>query len=248
MIFSFSYCDLLAYYWRHITLKMEQLIKAYLLVYNLSQVLGWFYLNYIALPYYTSILESGSSSSGMYQDTKDILRLLLLIPYLEVFHAVTGLVKSSPVPTFFQVTMRAFVFMAICEHYETVQPSIQFSTMVLVWNMSEIIRYAYYATNLIGIPLNVLTWLRYTLFIILYPIGAGSELLCMYVALPDIKRDDTRNIAMPNKFNVTFNFYYLVIILMVLYFPGFPQMYCHMLRQRRKVLGRPSQTDGKKSE
>lgn len=227
---------------------MKQLIEAYLLIYNLSQALGWFYLNYIALPYYKTMLETGTSSGEMYDEINATLRLLLLIPYLEVLHAVLGFVKSSPIPTFFQVTMRGFVFIAICDHYKPVQSSIQFSTMVLVWNMSEVIRYSYYATNLIGVPFKVLTWLRYTLFIVLYPIGAGSELLCMLAALPDIKNDHNRNIAMPNEMNVTFNFYYFIIILMFLYIPGFPPMYFHMLRQRKKVLGRQSQGEEKKRE
>ena len=228
---------------------MKQLINTYLLIYNISQAAGWFYLNYIALPYYQTILESGTSSGAMYEEVKDTLRLLLLIPYLEVIHAVLGFVKSNPIPTFFQVTMRAFVFIAVCDRYKLVQTSIQFPTMVLVWNMSEVIRYSYYATNLIGIPFEVLTWLRYTLFIVLYPIGAGSEVLCMFAALPDIKNDhNTPNITMPNEWNVTFNFYYFIIILMLLYIPGFPPMYCHMLRQRTKFLGRQSREEEKKCE
>jgi very-long-chain (3R)-3-hydroxyacyl-CoA dehydratase len=198
---------------------MKQLINAYLLIYNLSQALGWFYLNYIALPYYKTILVSGTSSGEMYEEVKYTLKLLLLIPYLEVIHAVLGFVKSSPMPTFFQVTMRAFVFIAVCDHYKPVQTSIQFPTMVLVWNMSEVIRYSYYATNLMGIPFRGSTWLRYTLFIVLYPIGACSEVLCMFAALPDIKNDHDRNITMPNKWNATFNFYYFIIILMLLYIP-----------------------------
>ena len=225
-----------------------QIIKTYLLLYNISQALGWFYLNYIALPYYKSILESGISSEDLYHEIKDVLRILLLIPYLEVFHAIFGLVKTNPLPTIVQVTMRAFVFIAICEHYPVVPSSIQFASMVIVWNMSEVIRYSYYATNLMGTPIDVLTWLRYTLFIVLYPIGAGSELLCMATALPAIKlNQDDRSITMPNSWNVTFNFYYLVIILMAFYIPGFPQMYCHMLRQRKKVLGRQTSEDKKEN-
>ena len=225
---------------------LAQLVKFYLLIYNISQALGWFYLNYIALPHYKSILESGISSDDLYQEIQDVLRLLLIIPYLEVAHAIFGLVKSSPVPTFIQVTMRAFVFIAICERYPLVPSSIQFAVMVIVWNMSEVIRYSYYAANLLGTPIDILTWLRYTLFIVLYPIGAGSELLCMYIALPAIQSNEDRSISMPNSWNVTFNFYYVTIVLMVFYLPGFPQMYCHMLTQRKKVLGRQSNEEEKK--
>ena len=227
---------------------MASIIKPYLLMYNVSQVLGWFYLNYIALPFYKEILDTGRQSTKMYHEIKQVLTLLLLIPYLEVIHAMTGIVKSSPVPTITQVTARAFVFIVICGHYECIHSSIQFSTMILAWNMSEIIRYSYYAINLMGIPVGVMTWLRYSLFIVLYPMGAGSEFLCMMKALPDIKKDQERNILMPNKFNITFNFYYMIIFFMFLYLPLFPQLYGHMLRQRKKILGRQAHSDLKKGE
>ena len=194
------------------------------------------------------LLISGTPSKEMYQDVAPLLRLLLLMPYMEVIHNTVGIVKSNPFLTFIQVTGRAFVVIAICDRYQHLHYSIQLSTMILAWNISEIIRYSYYAVNLAGSQIAALTWLRYTLFIVLYPIGAGSELACMITALPDIKRDQSYNIPMPNKLNVTFNFYYTVLLLMCSYIPLFPQLYGHMLMQRKKILGKQSETDVKKNE
>ncbi len=39
------------------------------------------------------------------------------------------------------------------------------------WSITEMIRYSFYAGGLLHMTPGVLTWLRYTLFIILYPIG-----------------------------------------------------------------------------
>ncbi|XP_015475103.1 very-long-chain (3R)-3-hydroxyacyl-CoA dehydratase 1 isoform X5 [Parus major] len=44
------------------------------------------------------------------------------------------------------------------------------------------------------------------------------------------------SLRLPNKYNVSFDYYYFLIIVMFSYVPLFPQLYFHMLRQRRRVL------------
>jgi hypothetical protein len=56
--------------------------------------------------------------------------------------------------------------------------------MVFAWSLTETIRFATYATGQLGIKLGWLEYLRYTLFYVLYPLGAGSEALLMYAAIP----------------------------------------------------------------
>lgn len=50
--------------------------------------------------------------------------------------------------------------------------------------MTEVIRYAFYACNLLGFEPYVLLYLRYTIFYILYPVGASSEAFLIYATLP----------------------------------------------------------------
>ena len=56
--------------------------------------------------------------------------------------------------------------------------------MVLAWSVTEVIRYSTYATNLLGFQPYVLLWLRYSLFWVLYPIGASSEAFVNYSTFP----------------------------------------------------------------
>lgn len=56
--------------------------------------------------------------------------------------------------------------------------------MVLAWSATEVIRYSFYAFNLLGENPYVLLYLRYTTFYILYPIGASSEAFLTYATLP----------------------------------------------------------------
>lgn len=78
---------------------------------------------------------------------------------------------------------------------------------------------------------------RYTTFIALYPIGVTGELLCQWAALPVIARTGAYSVAMPNAWNAIFNFYGVLIAIMLSYIPIFPQLYLHMFAQRRKVIG-----------
>lgn len=61
--------------------------------------------------------------------------------------------------------------------------------MVIAWCVTEVVRYSFYGLNLlIGTAPYVSTWMRYSLFFILYPVGAGSEFMLVQLAKPFEKR------------------------------------------------------------
>lgn len=74
------------------------------------------------------------------------------------------------------------------------------------------------------------------MFIVMYPLGVIGELMTIYAALPYVRKAGMYSLRLPNKYNVSFDYYYFLIIVMLSYIPLFPQLYFHMLRQRRKVL------------
>lgn len=56
--------------------------------------------------------------------------------------------------------------------------------MVFAWSLTEVIRYSFYAANLLGHEPYALLYLRYTTFYVLYPLGAASEAFVNYSTLP----------------------------------------------------------------
>jgi very-long-chain (3R)-3-hydroxyacyl-CoA dehydratase len=115
----------------------------------------------------------------------------------------------------------------------------------VVWSIAEITRYLWYALNIFDKNSYLLTWCRYSFFIVLYPLGITGELLCIYKAVVFLQPLKTRakySFNLPNSLNVSFDLYYFLILAMLAYIPVFPQLYGHMLSQRRKILG------GSKSE
>jgi hypothetical protein len=58
--------------------------------------------------------------------------------------------------------------------------------MLLAWSVTEVIRYPFYVVSLLGKDIYALNWLRYTLFLVLYPLGAGSEAFLSFSTLPPL--------------------------------------------------------------
>lgn len=86
--------------------------------------------------------------------------------------------RPLPLPTtMMQVSSRLLLIWAVVNRYPAATaPSPFYSSMLLAWSVTEVIRYSYFVWNLRGngVPGSV-TWLRYNTFYVLYPIGIGSE-------------------------------------------------------------------------
>ncbi|OEL33281.1 Very-long-chain (3R)-3-hydroxyacyl-CoA dehydratase PASTICCINO 2A [Dichanthelium oligosanthes] len=103
----------------------------------------------------------------------------------------------------------------------------------------EVIRYSFFGLKeAFGIIPSWHLWLRYSTFLLLYPIGLVSELGLIYVALPSMKESGKYCLRMPNKWNFSFEYYYLCVLLSSLYIPGFPYLFRYMLTQRKKALSK----------
>jgi len=207
--------------------------KAYLVAYNTIQTLGWSFL----LFQMASHLLSGGEVSTLYANTKLSLQIFQTGAVLEIFHAILGLVRSSVQVTTQQVFSRVYVVWAILYMCPTSQLSLGFPLLLFAWTITEIIRYSMYAVSLVGNPPFFLTWLRYTFFIIAYPVGVSGELVCMYTALLQAMQQDILSVHLPNSLNITFSFPLLILGIMLAYIPLFPPMYLYMFGQRKKVLG-----------
>uniref|UniRef100_A0A0X3Q0W9 Very-long-chain (3R)-3-hydroxyacyl-CoA dehydratase n=2 Tax=Schistocephalus solidus TaxID=70667 RepID=A0A0X3Q0W9_SCHSO len=206
------------------------LSKPYLLLYNLVQAFGWGYILYLEL--------LSSARSG---DVGYFLQIFQTLALLEVFHACFRLVRSSPLTTIIQLSSRIFVVWAVLYLYPEVKVhSKVFKMMVVSWCLAEITRYCYYFACLLFKPPFSLTYLRYSLFMILYPTGILGELLLILLSLSYVSKRSPIDFPMPNRLNVALHGYCVYWIVLIMYLPFSPVMYKHMLAQRRKVLGSPT--------
>ncbi|MCJ1284088.1 hypothetical protein MMC26_003419 [Xylographa opegraphella] len=138
--------------------------------------------------------------------------------------APTGLVRSPLLTTTIQVFSRVLLVWGIVAPWPAATgPSPFYSGMLLAWAVTEVIRYSYFVANLRGdgdVP-PALVWLRYNTFYVLYPLGIGCEMGCVYLASRAARSRATK---------------LLLWDVLVLYVPAGYVMYTHMMKQRRKVI------------
>ena len=80
---------------------------------------------------------------------------------LEVIHAAIRIVPSNPIITLQQVASRVVVVCGVLWATEAARQTIGFPLVLFAWSVTEIIRYANYALNLINAVPHVIVWLRY---------------------------------------------------------------------------------------
>ena len=106
------------------------------------------------------------------------------------------------------------------------------------WCLTETVRFTYYQFKSLQ---PYLGHLRYNLFIVLYPVGVGGELICCYKTWYAIKdlHEKPFSVSMPNALNVGFAFdQFLLFVVPLMYGIFFPQLYMHMVRQRSRFYGK----------
>jgi very-long-chain (3R)-3-hydroxyacyl-CoA dehydratase len=154
--------------------------------------------------------------------TWSVLAPVQSLAALEVVHVLAGRVRSPLPTTLVQVASRLILVWAIVARFDATHASPVYTTMVVAWSLTEVPRYAYYA---LPRPPPWLTWLRYSTFYLLYPLGAGSEALLALSTISEWQHgwslEDWLKAAM-----------------VVVWIPGLYVMYTHMIRTRRKVLGK----------
>ena len=95
------------------------------------------------------------------------------------------------------------------------------------WGLTEIVRYSWYALNLVGRPTAMHTWLRYSTFVLLYPAGVLGELLCLRAALPELEALTVLGVSLASVTRYAVFPSYAI---------GLPLLYSHMLTQRSRAL------------
>ncbi|RFU78036.1 kinase [Trichoderma arundinaceum] len=150
-------------------------------------------------------------------------------PFLTSVNKPPGVVRAPLFTTLMQVASRFLLVWGVLFLYPYLAvQSPTYSSMLIAWSVTEVIRYSYFALSLSGWTPKPLTWLRYNTFFILYPIGILSECSLIYLAAvgPATTATEYPLTLMP----------YVFYGILAIYVPGSYVLYTHMMAQRRKVL------------
>ena len=225
---------------------MNKYVKYYLASYNFIAFVFWAsYLLYFTaagfkLDYY-----------GLW-----LLNIAQGLAVLEIFHTLFKWVKSPVLTTFAQVASRLLVLLLINGYFTVfiansplpfnkdslnisnylracnahiLEIKIGIITVSFAWGITELVRYSFYFLSLLNRQMGWLVWMRYSLFIVLYPLGVTGEWL-LFLAPFTIS---TITLA-PQA--------YIIGFLILAYAYYFPVLYTYMWKQRRTKSGRQIDT------
>jgi len=191
---------------------------AYLKAYNLILAMGW-----LVLLVYWSTLGGQLDRFGLL-----LLNVCQGAAVLEIIHVAVGGVRSSIFNTALQVASRIFVVVLVdllpAGEYLSLGGLTGLHLILIAWSITEVVRYSYYFTNLMGRESASLRFCRYTFFIVLYPLGVVGEALIIFSVIiewRDLQLDWING---------------LLAAVFLLYFVFFPRLYGYMWRQRGKKL------------
>lgn len=192
-------------------------IRFYLSAYNFLALAMW-------LLFFIQFLSAGCSLN-----TTGVLLLNVAqgMAILEIVHALLKWVKSPIGSTAAQVFSRLFVLLLI-NLFIHHNPLLHWTRTGIVivsfaWSVTEIVRYSYYLLLLYKHEPRWLLWMRYSFFILLYPIGVSGE--WMIFLTPIVEE------------GISFNLYNMVIGgTLVAYLYYFPVLYGYMWKQRKQKL------------
>ncbi|KAL8763219.1 MAG: hypothetical protein Q9184_000937 [Pyrenodesmia sp. 2 TL-2023] len=197
-------------------LTKSEIVKEYLTAYNSVCALLWFSVFGRVV-----LLIPITGHESIYEAAGDITKWTQTVAVLEILHSAFGLVRSPLPMTALQVSSRLFLVWAIVDHFPAATSTSPFySSMLVAWSATEVVRYSYFVLNLRGSVSGFMTWLRYNMFYVLYPMGITSECVLVWKA-SEAAGEPWRWVGW---------------IVLGLYVPGSYVLYTYMIAQRRKVM------------
>ncbi|KAH8801641.1 protein-tyrosine phosphatase-like protein [Xylogone sp. PMI_703] len=87
-----------------------------------------------------------------------------------------------------QVSSRILLVWGVVNNFPSLAQSPIYSSMLVAWSITEVIRYSYFVLTLSGYSPAISTWLRYNTFFVLYPMGISSECWMIYLAIEPARK------------------------------------------------------------
>lgn len=217
--------------------KKEDLLRVYLVLYNFTCFCGFLYI--VSVLGVLVLKEGTTTLTGVYEAVGDAMQILVAIQNLEFIHATLGFTRGNLLATCMQLFGRNFILFALVAP----EPRLHIHPVVfhlfLVWSAVEIIRYPNYILALYKKENVFLMWLRYTIWIPLYPIGFFCEAVIMYKSILYLDQNQRFSLTMPNAFNFTFSLAAFVrVYLLVFFLPGIYTLLSIMYKSRKQKLAK----------
>ncbi|ELT88670.1 hypothetical protein CAPTEDRAFT_144144 [Capitella teleta] len=213
---------------------ISSMLSFYLFLYNMFQWIGFSYVFFVICGRY--VMQGTESKPGTYEAVGPQLIICQLTAVLEVIHPLLGWVKTGALMPFLQVGGRNLILFGILMQEPEMQTKGIVWWLFVTWSCVEIVRYPFYMLSTFKTEWQAVTWLRYSMWIPLYPLGFFCEGFVMMLSLPYFERSGRWSFALPNELNMSFHFPTFLRIYMCLFLIGGYLLMKQMYEQRKKKL------------
>lgn len=190
----------------------------YLILYNFVSSILW-----LVVLGRTVLLVPLVGFARVYPGVGNFTKWTQTLACLEIVHAATGVVRAPITTTGMQVASRLLLVWGIVNTFPFLAKSAGYSSMLVAWSVTEVVRYSYFTFTLSGFQPAIISWLRYNTFYVLYPLGISSECWLIYKAIEPARK-------------VRQEFAWVLQLILFIYIPGSYILFTHMMAQRRKVM------------
>ncbi|KAM8876749.1 very-long-chain (3R)-3-hydroxyacyl-CoA dehydratase-like [Synchiropus picturatus] len=206
--------------------------KGYLFMYSLVQFLGFSWI-FVIMTVRLFVLGE-DSFYDTFDNIADMMYFCQMMAVLDVINPLLGLMKSGVFPAMIQVAGRNVVLFVIFGSLEQMQNKPVVFFVFYLWSAIETFRYPFYMLACIGMEWKLLTWLRYSLWIPLYPLSVVAEAVAVVQSMAIF--DETRlfSLPLPAVLGHWLSFSYTLQLYLVIMFLGLFINVRHLYKQRRR--------------
>ncbi|XP_064620467.1 very-long-chain (3R)-3-hydroxyacyl-CoA dehydratase-like [Lineus longissimus] len=213
---------------------LEDIRSGYLFFYNLFQFVGYSVIMFKLIVRYTK--DGDGAKYTALEDVGSQMVICQIVACLEFIHPMVGLVKTGWLAPLMQVFGRNLVLFAVILMNEEIRTKACIWWLFGTWATVELFRYPFYMLSSIKKEWGLITWLRYTVWIPLYPIGFMVEGYVIVTSMPYFEKTRKLSLELPNPYNISFSFVYFMRFYMLLLLGGMYILMMHMYHQRKKKL------------
>lgn len=215
---------------RHKEEGFVSLKTGFLFVYNLVQFLGfsWIFVNMTVRLF----IFGQDSLYDTFHTISDVMFFCQILAAVEVLNAAFGIVRTGVIPTLIQVVGRNFILFIIFGSLEKMHHRPVVFFVFYLWSAIEIFRYPFYMLGCFNTEWKTLTWLRYTIWIPLYPLGVLAEAVAVIQSIPIFDETKLLSIPLPKAIGTSISFSYFLHVYLVMMFCGLFINFRHLYKQR----------------
>lgn len=158
--------------------------------------------------------------------------------FMEILHPIIGINKVGLRAPILNVCIRNFILFIL------IVPVKYFHTfpftfiLFFAWSLHEFIRFPHNLLMLHRMNHWILTWIRYSYWLLVYPVGIVASAIIVYISIGIADKKNRMVYSLPNMLNFSFSLSTFLKIFFFCFGPGCAYFLKHMWILRRRKIGR----------